>query len=138
MPVKNKILIIDDNADLRENYRTILESHGFKVIEAENGVEGLQKVKQDTPDLIILDVMMNDLTEGFHVAQTLRSKSTDSEYNEYKNIPIMILSSIHKKYDFHFDRDVGTEWLPVDIFLNKPLEPDVLIKKINEILNPEY
>jgi len=135
MPVKNKILVIEDNADLRENYRTILETHGFEVIDAENGTEGLLKVKQDKPDLIILDVMMNDLTEGFHVAQELRSKSTDSEYKEYKNVPIMILSSIHKKYDFHFDRDVGTEWLPVDVFLDKPLEPDVLIKKINEMLN---
>lgn len=134
MSAKNKILIIDDNADLRENTRTILESHGFEVYEAVNGVEGLQKVKEAHPDLIILDVMMNDLTEGFHIAQQLRSKSKDSEYSDYQNIPIMILSSIHKKYDFHFDRDIGTEWLPVDMFLNKPVAPDMLVKKVNEML----
>ncbi|MBN1999329.1 response regulator [candidate division KSB1 bacterium] len=129
------ILIIDDNKDIVENTRIVLETHGYKVYDAPNGEIGLKKVKELKPDLVILDVMMNDLTEGFDVARTLRAKTPPPEYIFAQKIPIIMMTSIHDKFDFHFNKDVGTEWLPVDIFLEKPVKPDILVQKIKECLS---
>ena len=79
-----KVLIIDDDPDMVLATRLCLVSAGHEVVEAGNGTEGLAKVKSETPDLIILDVMMDTTTEGFHIALTLRSN--DPEFAP-RNIP---------------------------------------------------
>jgi CheY-like chemotaxis protein len=136
MSANKKVLVIDDNADIIENTRIVLESEKYEVYSAMNGKQGLSMIKKTKPDLIILDVMMQNLTEGFDLAQELRSTTPKPELEPYRNIPILMITSIQEKYNFHFDRDVGSEWLPVDAFMEKPVAPMDLLKKVKEMIGP--
>jgi DNA-binding response OmpR family regulator len=127
-----KILIIDDDDDLVHALRLPLEAAGYKVSWAASGNEGLQKTKEVNPDLIILDVMMDTTTEGFHVSLALRSPDPHSEYKKYSRVPILMLTSIHATTNLRFGPD--KEYLPVDAFIEKPIEPAELLKKARELL----
>jgi len=128
-----KILIIDDDDDLVHALRLPLEAAGYSVSRAASGTEGLKKVKEVSPDLLILDVMMDTITEGFHVSLTLRSPDPRSEYKAYKQVPILMLTSIHASTSLRFGPD--QEYLPVDAFIEKPIEPAELLKKVREQLS---
>lgn len=123
-----KILIIDDDDDLVLAMRLPLEAAGFKVFRAANADEGLQKVKEVKPDLIILDVMMDTTTAGFQVSLTLRSPDPKSEYAAYSHIPILMLTAIHQTTPLRFGPD--KDYLPVDAFIEKPIEPKKLIEQV--------
>jgi DNA-binding response OmpR family regulator len=127
-----KILIIDDDPDLVEVIRLTLQASGFQVFSAAGGAEGLQKVKEIDPDLIILDVMMDYTTEGFQVSLELRSPDPASEYADYRGIPILMLTAIHSTTPLRFGPE--QDYLPVDGFVEKPLEPGELVKKVEELL----
>jgi two-component system alkaline phosphatase synthesis response regulator PhoP len=124
-----KILVIDDDKDFQETTRIVLEKSGFQVVAAYNPDEGLQKVQEETPDLVILDVMMPSDFEGFEVARKIR------EQLELVELPIVLLTAVHgtKKVPYRFAPD--EQWLPVDYFYDKPVAPDVLVAKIREYLN---
>ena len=132
MPGESKILIVDDDPDIVESLRMVLESADYQVAAARSSQEAFQQVDSFKPDLILLDVMMPDGTEGFHFVWKLRN-----EYPEdVKDIPIIILSAIHDttKLRFYPDRDDGTykagEFLPVQGFIDKPAEPAALLTKV--------
>lgn len=127
-----KILIIDDDPDMVLALRLCLEDAGYEIIEAGSGNEGLEKVKSENPDLIVLDAMMDTATEGFQVALTLRSPDPESEYTLYRQIPILMLTAIHTTTPLRFGPD--EDYLPVDDFIEKPLEPDLLAQKVKELL----
>ena len=127
-----KILIIDDDPDLVEVIRLTLQASGFQVFSAAGGAEGLQKVKEIDPDLIILDVMMDYTTEGFQVSLELRSPDPASEYADYRDIPILMLTAIHSTTPLRFGPE--QDYLPVDGFVEKPLEPADLVKKVEVLL----
>ncbi len=127
-----KILVIDDDPDLVEVIRLTLKASGFRVFSAANGKQGLARVKEINPDLIILDVMMDYTTEGFQVSLTLRSPDPASEYAEYRDTPILMLTSIHDTTPLRFAPE--DDYLPVDGFAEKPLEPDELLKRVEELL----
>ncbi len=124
-----KILVIDDDKDFQETTRIVLEKSGFQVVAAYNPDEGLQKVQEETPDLVILDVMMPSDFEGFEVARKIR------EELELVELPIVLLTAVHgtKKVPYRFAPHA--QWLPVDYFYDKPVAPDVLVAKIREYLN---
>jgi len=128
-----KILIIDDDPDIVTAVRMSLESVGHKMLDAASGKEGLAAIKSERPDLIILDVMMETHTEGFQLALKLRSPDPSSELKEFKNIPILMLTSIHSTTPLHFEPDI--DYLPVELFVDKPIDPDDLIKKVDWILS---
>jgi two-component system alkaline phosphatase synthesis response regulator PhoP len=128
-----KILIIDDDPDMVLAARLCLEEAGHQVIEAKNGAEGLEKVKAEEPDLIILDVMMDTTTEGFQLALKLRSRDPKSEFAQYIDIPILMLTAIHTTTPLRFGPD--DDYLPVDDFIDKPIDPDQLVSKVEELLN---
>jgi len=128
-----KILIIDDDPDMILALHLCLEDAGYEIIEAESGNEGLEKVKSENPDLIVLDAMMDTATEGFQVALTLRSPDPESEYAPYRQIPILMLTAIHTTTPLRFGPD--EDYLPVDDFIEKPLEPDLLAQKVKELLS---
>jgi DNA-binding response OmpR family regulator len=130
-----KILIIDDDDDLVQALRLPLEAAGYQVSRAADGNEGLQKVKEVNPDLIILDVMMDTTTEGFHVSLALRSPDAHSEYKAYSKVPILMLTSIHSTTNLRFGPD--KDYLPVDAFIEKPIEPAELLKKVRKLLAPK-
>jgi two-component system, OmpR family, alkaline phosphatase synthesis response regulator PhoP len=125
------ILIIDDDRDLVESIRIVLESRKYGVRTAYNGKEGYQKIQEKAPDLIILDVMMATDTEGFSVAYKLRNNPA------YQQIPIIMVTGFTKKMAEEgpekFQHIMGESW-PVTQFLEKPIDPEVLLSVIEEAL----
>jgi len=126
---------VDDDPDIVLATRLALEDAGHEVVEAKNGTEGLARVKVDRPDLIILDVMMDSTTEGFQLALKLRSPDPSSEYAQFSNIPILMLTAIHSTTPLRFGPD--EDYLPVDDFVDKPIDPVELVKKVEALLHPE-
>jgi CheY-like chemotaxis protein len=127
-----KILIIDDDPDMVLAAQMTLEAAGHEIFMAANGSEGLDKVREIKPDLIVLDVMMDSTTEGFQVSLKLRSPDATSEFKEYRDIPIIMLTAIHTTTPLRFGPE--DDYLPVDVFLDKPLDPDLLSAKVEELL----
>jgi len=127
-----KILVIEDDADMVMAIRMPLEANDYEVFEAATGAEGLQKVKEIEPDLIILDVMMETTTAGFQVSLQLRSPAPESEYAAYRQIPILMLTAIHTTTALRFGPDEA--YLPVDDFVDKPVDPDVLLEKVRALI----
>ncbi len=128
-----KILIIDDDPDIVTAVRLTLENAGHKIVAANSGKDGLQKVKEEKPDLIILDVMMETHTEGFQLALKLHNPDPASEMKQFKNIPILMLTAIHSTTPMRYEPDI--DYLPVELFVDKPIDPDDLTKKVAWILN---
>jgi CheY-like chemotaxis protein len=127
--------MIDDDPDILTAIRIPLESVGHEFSEARSGSEGLEKIKEVNPDLIILDVMMESATEGFQLSLKLRDRSPDSEYAAYRDIPILMLTAIHTTTPLRFTPD--DDYLPVDAFLDKSADPDQLLAKIDELLKAD-
>jgi CheY-like chemotaxis protein len=123
-----KILIIDDDIDLVEAMRLTLESAGFEVIDAQDGKKGIEKISSGSPDLIILDVMMGTQDEGFHVAYQIKSNPETSD------IPLIMLTAVGQETGFSFDKDKDEDFLPVNEFLEKPIDPDTLIELVKKNL----
>jgi CheY-like chemotaxis protein len=114
------VLIIDDDSDYVRAIQALLESSGYKVRSANNGRDGLQLAKTAEPDLILLDVMMSERTEGFFVLQEMRRVPALS------NTPIVVVSSFYSDEPaFRVDPEAG--WLPANLFLAKPVEPARLL-----------
>jgi two-component system alkaline phosphatase synthesis response regulator PhoP len=125
------ILIIDDDRDLVESIRIVLESRKYGVRTAYNGKEGYQRIQEKSPDLIILDVMMATDTEGFSLAYKLRNNP------DYKEIPIIMVTGFTKKMaetgPEKFQHIMGENW-PVTQFLEKPIDPEELLSVIGGVL----
>jgi CheY-like chemotaxis protein len=128
-----KILIIDDDDDVVLSMRLPLEANGYKVFRAASSQEGLAKVQEVKPDIILLDVMMDSTTAGFQVSLALRNPDADSAYAAYKHIPILMITAIHTTTPLRFAPD--KDYLPVDAFIEKPIEPAVLLSKVREHLD---
>jgi CheY-like chemotaxis protein len=127
-----KILVIEDDPDMVMAIRMPLEANNYEVFEAYTGEEGLRKVKEVEPDLIILDVMLETTTTGFQISLQLRSPDPESEYAAYQHIPILMLTAIHTTTSLRFAPD--QEYLPVDVFIDKSVDPDVLLSTIDKLL----
>lgn len=134
MGEQKTILIIDDDPDLLEAMRVPLEVQGYEVVVAANGDEGLAKVLECEPDLIILDIMMFTPTEGFHVAYQLRSDDPNSPYLRFRKVPVLILTAIHQATTLRFHFDGDEDFLPADEFIEKPIEPAALLSKVADFL----
>jgi CheY-like chemotaxis protein len=126
------ILIIDDNPDMALAISMPLEAAGYQVTWAQSGREGLQKVLEIAPDLVILDVMMETSTAGFQVSLTLRSPDPGSPYARFRDVPILMLTAIHTTTSLRFGADEA--YLPVDDFVEKPVDADVLLEKVKTLL----
>lgn len=125
----SKILIIDDDKDFQSSTRLVLEKENLEVVSAYGPEEGIKKVQDEKPDLIILDVIMPNDYEGFDVARKIR------EDLELRKLPIILLTGIHDVKEVPYRFAPHEEWLPVDYFFDKPVEPGVLILKVRELLN---
>ncbi|MBU0529292.1 response regulator [bacterium] len=123
-----KIMIIDDDIDLVEAMRITLESDGYDVIDAQEGQKGLEILKKEKPDLLILDVMMGTLDEGFHVAYQIRNDE------KIKDIPILMITAVGAQTGFKFDRQRDEDFLPVNEFIEKPINPQVLLDTVKRNL----
>ncbi|MDD5307965.1 MAG: response regulator [Deltaproteobacteria bacterium] len=124
--MSKKVLLVDDDADLLSVNRAALEGKGYKVETAMNGKDGIKKAQDVRPDVIVLDVMMSTSSEGFDAARALRKSE------ETKRIPIIMLTSVNQTVPFKFEPD--ETYLPVSVFMEKPVKPDTLMKEINKLL----
>jgi NADH-quinone oxidoreductase subunit E len=122
--MKYLILLIDDDPDFVEATQTLLQASGYRVITASNGQEGFQKVKQESPNLIVLDMMMTYKTEG---AETAKAITADAAT---KDIPIIMITGARKEFSFPFDLKPDQQNLPVKVILEKPVDPENLLKTI--------
>ncbi|UCF15966.1 MAG: response regulator [Phycisphaerales bacterium] len=125
----SSILIIDDDPDFVEITQALLETKQYKVGCAYNADEGFSKLEEEIPDLIILDVMMGKGAEGFIFARKMRK---DPRFAE---IPVLMLTSMLEQTGFDFPGErIHPRFLPVDEYMEKPLEPQVLLEKIEQQL----
>ena len=123
-----KILIVDDDADYAQATRIILEKNRYKVAVAQNGTEAMDKIKQFKPDLIILDIMMDRLDDGFTICYKLKHDAN------LKNIPVFTISSITEKTGFKFSPKTDGEYFEADDYAEKPIEPGDLLKRVEALL----
>lgn len=122
-----KIICIDDDKDILDTCEVVLQGKGHTVVTATNGKEGFEKASKMQPDLIILDVMMDNSTEGFQTAQKFRRTEL------LKFVPIMMLTSVNETSPQKFSEKDG-EFLPVDAFMEKPIKPKEFLAKVAELL----
>ena len=134
MGAQPNILVIDDDRDLVNSVRIILESRGYKVRSAYSGQEGYQQIEEQAPDLVILDVMMATDTEGFDLAYKL---NRDPKYNR---IPILMVTGFSQKMAEmgaeSFQHILGESW-PVTQLLEKPIDPGELLAAVEALLKGE-
>ena len=127
---QGSILIIDDDPDITEAMAVVLKNRGYDVRSAQDGSEGMTRLKEAKPDLIILDVMMRTSQEGFEFSRELKRNK------KFKDIPILMLTGVKQKTGLDFKTAAGDEaWLPVDEYLDKPVRPNVLVEKVEALLS---
>ncbi len=130
------ILIVDDDQDMTESLRLILESGNYRVLIASTPHEGLQKARQEHPDVILVDVMMPEGTEGFHFVWDLR-RDPDLVLSR---TPVAVLSSLHRTTPMRFypdERDPAYgqgDYLPIQDFLDKPVSPGDLLERVRRLI----
>jgi len=119
-----KILIVDDDPDVVEATRLVLTKAGHEVAHANNVRDGHAALASQKPDLLILDVMMEEPDDGIAMAQDLRRKG-------FKK-PILMMTSLDKVTGFNYDRDESL--VPVDDYQEKPLDPAKLVARVAALL----
>jgi two-component system alkaline phosphatase synthesis response regulator PhoP len=125
-----KILVVDDDQDIRDSLQAMLENQQYAVATAADKAEGMEKIKTEKPDLLILDLMMTTWQDGFEMSRELKKDP------EFKNIPILMLTGVKDRtgIDFKSAADDPTCG-PVDAFLEKPVEPAVLLAEVEKLLS---
>lgn len=118
------IAIIDDDPDIIEATTLVLKSKGHDVVVANNPEDGYKIVIENTPQLIILDVMMDEPDDGFFLAQKFRREKITT--------PILMYTSVSKTIGMDYG---AGEMVPVDDFVEKPISPEELISKVKKLLN---
>jgi DNA-binding response OmpR family regulator len=120
-----KILIVDDDPDMVQAGRYVLEKQGHSVTSASNVESGLKALDEEVPDLLILDVMMEESDDGLVFARKVRRRGLTS-------LPILMLTSVNRAMGLNIGKD--DEMVPVDEFVEKPVDPAVLIAKVDGLL----
>src|SRR4030042_2863797 len=121
---KGRILLIDDDPDFLEMHSTILKNHGYEILTATSSKEGLERVRTEMPDLIILDLIMEKHDAGFAFSKTLKTDPL------FKKIPIIMVTSVAQVTGYSFSMKEDGYWMKTDEFLEKPVEPQKLIETV--------
>lgn len=118
-----RVLIVDDEKFFVQPIKMFLEKKGFQIIVADDGISGLQKARHDTPDVILLDLMLPGI-DGFLVCRLLKFDE------KYKDIPVIIVSAKNGQKDKELGEKCGAE-----MYLTKPIDPQSLVNSIGEVLS---
>ena len=130
---KAKILVIDDDPDFRDAVTPILESALYDVVNASNPEEGKKKIFSEEPDLILLDIMMDSLFDGFSLCHAIK---TSKEYKEFNDIPIIFVSAVKEITGSRFQfKGQEQGMVGPDDYIDKPVKPDDLLSRIEKLLN---
>ena len=124
-----KILLVDDDPDILDAITMILESQGYEVVTARDGIEALANLKAEKPNLMILDLLMPKM-DGFAVCKELQ----DPRWSKYKNMPILMLTSVREEASRRrYELETGLE-LDVDDYVEKPISPDTLVERVGRLI----
>ncbi|MCK5707380.1 MAG: response regulator [Candidatus Aureabacteria bacterium] len=124
--MSKRILIIDDDPDFVQAVVNLLEANNYEVATANNGENGLSKAKEIVPDLITLDLMMTNDSEGFDISKKI------NEDDLLKDIPIIMISGVKKFDNCAYDFETGKKTIPAKAFLEKPINPEKLLSTIKQ------
>jgi len=125
-----RVLIVDDDPDMRLAIASVLKSRSYQVIEASDGFEALRKLKEEKPDIMLLDLLMPGM-DGFAVIRELENRQRD----EYPDIPVLIISSVREEASQRrYELELGRK-LAVDDYIEKPIEPFVLLQRVEKLLS---
>ena len=126
------ILIVDDDLDIIDSLKMILESNGHQVSVKTDTDNLVESIRSESPDLIILDIIFpEDPNAGFAAARELHKNE------EVKDIPVLLLSAVNQQSNMSFgfsETDISEDFMPVQGFIEKPVEPAVLLSKVKELL----
>ena len=121
------ILVVDDDPDIREAIKLVLEAQPYELAFASNGEECLEQVKKNIPDLIILDLLMPK-KDGFEVIKGIRGSQS------YPRIPILVLTAVKKEAaGRRYELETALH-MDVDDYIEKPIQPDDLVDRAKKIL----
>ena len=127
--MQGKILVIDDDPDILDALTMILEAEGYEVVTARDGIEGLANLRAEKPDLIILDLLMPKM-DGFAVCKELQ----DPRWSKYRDIPILILTSVREEASRRrYELETGLQ-LDVDDYVEKPISPDIMLERVEKLI----
>lgn len=130
MQKQTKILVVDDDPDLQTSVRKVLESKSYQIISAYDGEEGLQKVVEERPDLIILDVIM----PGKHGFDVCRELKTDPKYHFFSHIPVLMLTVYPEDREkAHLSMREGM-MMEAEDYIQKPFDPQELLNRVEDLL----
>jgi len=125
-----KIIVVDDDPDIRDSLQAILEGRDYNVVTAADRKEGMDTIKAEKPDLIILDVMMSSWMDGLDMSKQLKKDP------QFQDTPILMLTGVKEKTGIDFKpKEGGPDWCSVDAYLEKPIAPDVLISEVEKLLS---
>lgn len=123
-----RVLVVDDDPDYQAAVRQLLENADYDVISAYTKQEGMQALREASPDLIVLDIMMEGISDGFHFLYEMRSDA-DAELP-----PVLSVSSIRERAGYDFSPTTDEGYFPADDFLSKPVEPGELLRHVELLL----
>lgn len=129
MPDKKRILIVDDDPDICAAMQLVLTSHGYAVMSANSSEAAFEKIEKTPPDLIIMDVMMGSMDEGFQATYRLKGDSA------LQRIPILMVTGVSKETGFSFDPRKDESYLPVEGYIEKPVDPEVLLSRVRSLIS---
>ena len=132
MPDKKRVMVIDDDVQLVDTVRTLLESVGYEVSHAYQAEKGMDRAREISPDLILLDIMFAGPPgpDGLEISRRLRQDSV------LGNTPVIVLSGVKSVLDMPVKLAPDEDYMPVKAFLEKPFKPDKLLGEINKVLGP--
>jgi len=129
---KRKILIVDDDPDILAAIGAVLEARNYEIVTARDGEEGLAELKKEKPDLMILDLLM-PRKDGFAVCKELK----DPRWSKYSDMPILILTSVREEVSRRrYELETGLS-LDVDDYVEKPIDPFLLVERVENLLKKE-
>jgi len=129
--MSKEVLIVDDDSDFVETTEIVLRGNGYKTRTANNGEEALKKVREKAPDIILLDIMMETKGDGIWVSEKIRAEE------DLKEIPIIMITAVNQNAEmatFHFGQELDTKYMPVNVFMEKPIETEELLEEIDKLI----
>ena len=124
-----KILVVDDDPDIRDVVTVILESRGYEIVTACDGIECLAALRAEKPDLMVIDLLMPKM-DGFGVLKELQ----DGRWSKFRQTPILILSSVREEASRRrYELETALEF-NVDDYVEKPIIPDVLLERVERLI----
>ena len=122
-------MVVDDDPDILDVLTMVLESKGYHVVTAQNGVEGLAQIEAEKPELMVLDLLMPKM-DGF----TVYKKLQDPKWAKYRGMPILVLTSVREEASRRrYELETGRK-LEVDDYIEKPFSPDTLLERVEKLI----